>query len=92
MVLNPTTPGIDSTDDEPGPAFLPGEAIPPGATGVPIVGDYRTDTPDDPSLSEVAHEIEEEVEEKAAMGFLGGPVVWGLLAIIAVALVYFIGS
>jgi carbon monoxide dehydrogenase subunit G len=38
-------------------------------------------------IQEAAHEVEEEVEAKAAMGFLGGPIVWGLLAIIALLLV-----
>jgi carbon monoxide dehydrogenase subunit G len=37
-----------------------------------------------------AHEMEEEVERKAAMGFLGGPMVWGLLAILVLLLIYVI--
>jgi carbon monoxide dehydrogenase subunit G len=43
-------------------------------------------------VEEVAHEVEEEVEEKAAMGFLGGPFVWGLLVILALLLVYVIAT
>jgi carbon monoxide dehydrogenase subunit G len=39
-------------------------------------------------VEEVAREVEEEVEAKAAMGFLGGPIVWGLLVILALLLVY----
>ena len=39
-------------------------------------------------IEQAAHEVEEEVEAKAAMGFLGGPIVWGLLAIIALLLVF----
>lgn len=35
-------------------------------------------------LAEVAEEIEEEVEVAAGRGFLGGPYVWGLLALIVV--------
>lgn len=35
-------------------------------------------------LGEVAEEIEEEVEVAAGRGFLGGPYVWGLLALIVV--------
>jgi carbon monoxide dehydrogenase subunit G len=42
------------------------------------------------AVEEVAHEVEEEVEAKAAMGFLGGPIVWALLVILALLLVYFI--
>lgn len=38
-------------------------------------------------IQEAAYEVEEEVEEKAAVGFLGGPIVWGLLAILAVLFV-----
>ena len=37
-------------------------------------------------LGEVAEEIEEEVEVAAGRGFLGGPYVWGLLALIVVIL------
>jgi carbon monoxide dehydrogenase subunit G len=39
-------------------------------------------------VEEVAREVEEEVEAKAAMGFLGGPIVWALLVILALLLVY----
>jgi carbon monoxide dehydrogenase subunit G len=39
-------------------------------------------------VEEVAREVEQEVEAKAAMGFLGGPIVWGLLVILALLLVY----
>jgi len=41
-------------------------------------------------VEEAVHEVEEEVEAKAAMGFLGGPMVWGLLVILALLLVYLI--
>jgi uncharacterized protein len=40
------------------------------------------------NVEHAAHEVEEEVEAKAAMGFLGGPIVWGLLVILALLLVY----
>ena len=43
-------------------------------------------------VEEVAREVEEEVEAKAAMGFLGGPIVWGLLVILALLLVYVIAT
>ena len=43
-------------------------------------------------VEHVAHEVEEEVEAKAAMGFLGGPIVWGLLAILALLLVYVLAT
>jgi carbon monoxide dehydrogenase subunit G len=39
------------------------------------------------AVSEVAHEAEEEVEKAAVTGFLGGPQMWGLLALIAVIIV-----
>jgi hypothetical protein len=41
-------------------------------------------------VEEVAREVEQEVEGKAAIGFLGGPYVWGLLVILALLLVYVI--
>jgi carbon monoxide dehydrogenase subunit G len=40
------------------------------------------------NVEHAAHEVEEEVEAKAAVGFLGGPIVWGLLVILALLLVY----
>ena len=43
-------------------------------------------------VEEVAREVEEEVEAKAAMGFLGGPIVWGLLVILALLLVYAVAT
>jgi carbon monoxide dehydrogenase subunit G len=43
-------------------------------------------------VEHVAHEVEEEVEAKAAMGFLGGPIVWGLLVILALLLVYVVAT
>ena len=39
------------------------------------------------AVSEAAHEAEEEVEKAAVTGFLGGPQMWGLLALIAVIIV-----
>lgn len=44
--------------------------------------------PEPHGIQDVAQEVEEEVETKAAMGFLGGPMVWGLLVILALLLVY----
>lgn len=93
MASDANTPsGSPLSATEPGPAFMPGEPVPPAATGVPLVGGEEPAPPHAHTLSEMAEEIEEEVEGKAAMGFLGGPVVWGLLAILALAVVYFIAS
>jgi carbon monoxide dehydrogenase subunit G len=105
--------------------ILPGQPIPPGATGVPIVTGQaaapETVPPVSPQnvevsplhhgtaarvvppataetnspghiIQEAAHEVEEEVEKKAAMGFLGGPIVWGLLVILALLFVYAVGG
>lgn len=44
------------------------------------------------TIQEVAHDVEEEVEGKAAVGFLGGPVVWGLLVILGIIAVYYVGQ
>ena len=43
-------------------------------------------------VSEAAHHAEEELEKRAAAGMLGGPFVWGLLALIAVIVVLWIAS
>ncbi len=43
-------------------------------------------------VEEVAREVEQEVEAKAAVGFLGGPYVWGLLVILALLLIYVIAT
>ena len=79
--------GIAATDVP----IMPGQAIPPGATGVPIVEGQAADIESVPPLAaapatlataapahphtiqEAAHEVEEEIEAKAAVGFLGGP-------------------
>ena len=39
-----------------------------------------------------AHEVEEEVEREAAVGFLGGPIVWALLVMLALLFVYVIAT
>ena len=103
------------------PDILPGQPIPPAATGVPIVEGQaappETVPPIDPqrveasplhhgtaadvvrpataasnapgaSVQAIAHEVEEEVEREAAVGFLGGPIVWALLVILALLFVY----
>jgi carbon monoxide dehydrogenase subunit G len=43
-------------------------------------------------LSETAHKAEEALERQAARGVLGGPLVWGLLAIAAIILFYIIAT
>jgi carbon monoxide dehydrogenase subunit G len=43
-------------------------------------------------VEDIAREVEEEVEGKAAMGFLGGPIVWGLLVILVLLLVYVLAT
>ena len=43
-------------------------------------------------VEHAAHEVEEEVEAKAALGVLGGPIVWGLLVILALLLVYVLAT
>lgn len=66
-----------------------------GVTSAASVGAAGVDRPPPGTIEEVvqnvehaAHEVEEEVEAKAAMGFLGGPIVWGLLVILVLLLVY----
>lgn len=43
-------------------------------------------------VEDAVHDVEQEVEVKAAMGFLGGPIVWALLVILALLLVYVIAT
>ncbi len=44
------------------------------------------------AMEGAVHEVEQEVEARAAMGFLGGPTVWGLLVILALLLIYVIAT
>ncbi|WP_026381423.1 SRPBCC family protein [Afifella pfennigii] len=85
------------------PAGLPGETVPPQATGVPEVepqvaaaeGEKREEEKHESAFAHAAHELEhaaeeaeEAVEERAASGFLGGPVMWGLLVLLAMIVVW----
>ena len=73
---------------EPSGAIASAPAVAPAATNSPShrVGDVVHD------VEEVAQEVEQEVEKKAAVGFLGGPIVWGLLVILALLFVYVIAT
>ena len=91
---------IDSTAkklaDEFFSSFASKAGAPVGAAGVTSAASVgAVDAPPPGAIEEVvqnvehvAHEVEEEVEAKAAMGFLGGPIVWALLVILALLLVY----
>jgi hypothetical protein len=107
------------------PDILPGQPVPPGAAGVPIVEGQAAGLESVPPaeaprldvqplhhgtsagvvppartasvspghlIEDAAHEVEEEVEAKAAIGFLGGPIVWALLLMLALLFVYVIAS
>jgi len=69
----------------PAPSPAVEEALPPAETPI-APPPHPNGVVDD--VEEVAREVEEEVEGKAAVGFLGGPIVWGLLVILALLLVY----
>jgi len=126
----PATSGAATTPAAPAPAeevILPGQPVPPFATGVPVVEGQAAEPETVPpaaaepvrvdpaplhhgttasavppantasnapgaSIQRLAHEVEEEVEREAAAGFLGGPIVWGLLVILALLFVYTIAS
>ena len=62
-----------------------GEAVPPAgiASGPEVERDGE-----EHGVDAAVHEIEEEVETKAAMGFLGGPIVWALLLILVLLMIY----
>ena len=112
------------------PLIMPGQPIPPAATGEPIVDGQAAEPETSPplgsgmaepprvevsplhhgsgssapapasvetnapgaSIQSLAREAEQEVEREAAMGFLGGPMVWGLLVILALLFVYVIAT
>jgi carbon monoxide dehydrogenase subunit G len=90
---------IDSTAKKLADQFFACFASKAGAGAEPAAAGLQ-ETPPPPGTVEevvqdvehVAHEVEEEVETKAAMGFLGGPIVWGLLVILALLLVYSLRS
>ena len=90
---------IDSTAkklaDEFFSSFASKAGAPSGVTSAASAGVAAADKPPPGTIEEVvqnvehaAYEVEEEVEAKAAMGFLGGPIVWGLLVILVLLLVY----
>jgi carbon monoxide dehydrogenase subunit G len=88
---------IDSTAKKLADQFFACFADKAGATPAAAVAESAA-TPGS-AISEAVHnvehaaeEVEEEVEAKAAMGFLGGPVVWGLLVILALLLVYVVAT
>ena len=107
--------------------IMPGQAIPPAGTNVPIVDgqaaapetvppiaaaaasdDVRVDpaplhhggtvgvtsplsaadSSPGASVQSLARDAEQEIEREAAAGFLGGPIVWGLLVLLVLLLVY----
>ncbi|SEQ62942.1 Carbon monoxide dehydrogenase subunit G [Faunimonas pinastri] len=41
-------------------------------------------------VDEAANEIENEIEGKAAIGFLGGPYVWGLIVLVVLGVIWFV--
>jgi carbon monoxide dehydrogenase subunit G len=61
------------------------ESLPPAET--PIAAPPHPDGVIE-EVEEVAREVEQEVEAKAAVGFLGGPIVWALLVILVLLLIY----
>jgi carbon monoxide dehydrogenase subunit G len=90
---------IDSTAKKLADQFFSSLAAKAGAasgiSSAASVGAAGVDAPPPGTIEEVvqnvehaAQEMEEEVEAKAAMGFLGGPIVWALLVILALLLVY----
>jgi uncharacterized protein len=78
----------------PSPAIAPAEPIAPIAAATPIASVSPAGAAEgvDTSIQHLAHEVEEEVEREAAAGFLGGPIVWALLVMLALLLVYVIAT
>jgi hypothetical protein len=44
------------------------------------------------SIQTAAHDVEEEIERRAAAGFLGGPISWALLVLLALIVIYVIAT
>jgi carbon monoxide dehydrogenase subunit G len=79
----------------PAAAELPPAAVPPAGvlTGAAAEAEAEAERKGgEHGFEEVVHEVEEEVETRAAMGFLGGPIVWGLLVILALLLIWLIAT
>ena len=76
------------------PLTTPTNSEPADAAATDELTDRIEHKIDDESLDlgEVAEEIEEEVEVAASRGFLGGPYVWGLLALLVVIVVLAVTS
>lgn len=74
----PVAAGVIPSPIEPTPIAAAPEVIPDAAEREGIVEE----------VEEVAREVEEEVEGKAAIGFLGGPIVWALLVILVLLVVW----
>ena len=88
---------IDSTAKKLADQFFSSFAAKAGATPAAAAAEAaaRPGSALEEAAHDVAHvveEVEEEVEAKAAIGFLGGPFVWGLLVILALLLVYVIAT
>ena len=80
---------------EPVPAAAVAPEVAPmhhGSSAAPVPPPSAAEQPHQPTLDETAHEIEEEVEVAAGRGFLGGPVVWGLLVLAALILYLYIAT
>ena len=85
------------------PMLMPGEPIPPAATGVPIVEPAASTASSAPaasaprqseqlssgaSVESLARDANREIKREAAVGFLGGPIVWALLVILVLLAFY----
>ena len=91
-------PGLGSGAARASPAVaaspaMPGSPIEPAAiAAAPVAEPIHATESAAASIQHLAQEVEEEVEREAAVGFLGGPTVWGLLVILALLLVYVIAT
>lgn len=87
---------IDSTSRKLADQFFTKFAELAGAPGDPaegaIAGAVHAAEEVAHEVSEVAHHAEEELEKQAATGLLGGPMMWGLLVILAIIVLIMIAT
>jgi carbon monoxide dehydrogenase subunit G len=80
MPLGDATPRVDAAPLHHGTTA---DSVPPATTASQAPG---------AAIETLAHNVEDEIEREAAVGFLGGPMVWGLLVILALLAVYVVAT
>jgi carbon monoxide dehydrogenase subunit G len=74
------------------PTIVASEPISPAEAAPPLAEQAGAALDSPGTFQHLAHEVEEEVAREAAIGFLGGPIVWALLVMLALLFVYVIAT